>query len=279
MAGRRVGLEAHRVVGADLQRMVGDLERLIGRGAARHDTDQRRRSLGASVRGGTGGVCGDKDGAGGAGLDALLLQVQELAEPGGAAGDGQVRLRVGKHHRRRAALPLADFGLKAVAQSGRIERAAVEQDGVDPRAVPQEVRQMLCHGAVGGVRQAQFLERRAGADRPLIRVAGWKEAVEQDRVDLVPRHVCGERAGNQTGAARRDGEWKTVLRRAVGGEDVLLEVAAPGHEVVPLAAGEAGAAAGEPWLQEVGKRQVDVVAAEQDMVADGDPADGGDGAA
>ena len=61
---------------------------------------------------------------------------------------------------------------------------------------------------------------------------------------------------------------KRLVRPAVAGEQLLFEIPAPGDQVVPLSARELPALTGQSRFEEVCDREIDIVAAQQDVVAD-----------
>ena len=85
----------------------------------------------------------------------------------------------------------------------------------------------------------------------------------------------GEGAGEEAGAAAGEGNGEFLGGVAVGGEAAFFQIAATGDEVLPLAASQRFAFAGEAGFEGVGDGEIDIVAAEQEVIADGDAADGG----
>ena len=103
--------------------------------------------------------------SGGARRDAAGVSVQQLAEARGAARDGQIGFGVLQLDRAGAVLPGRDLVEQPLAQDRGVQRAAVEQDGVHARAVPEEIGQMAGDRAVGRIRKAPVAQARLGADR------------------------------------------------------------------------------------------------------------------
>ena len=132
---------------------------------------------------------------------------------------------------------------------------------------------MAGDGAVGGVRQAPLLQRRGDPLRRGVGAALGEEAVDHDAVDLAAADGGGAGAGEKSGAASGDGDLVALARRALAGESLLLQLAAAGDQEVPGGAVEPPLVAGQPGLERVRQGEVDVVAAEQDVLADRDPAD------
>ena len=246
---------------------MGDVEFDLGLGSAGEDADEGGFFF-------SGLVDFEVDGAGGSGLDAGAAVVEDAAEFRGSAGDGEVGLGVFEDVGV-AVLPGADLVLDAGAEGFRVERAAVEEDGIDGREVAEEIGQIAGDGAVGGVGQAPFLERGVGLDRAGVGGALGVEAVEQDGGDFVAGDAGGEGAGEEAGAAAGEGNGEFLGGVAVGGEAAFFQIAATGDEVLPLAASQRFAFAGEAGFEGVGDGEIDIVAAEQEVIADGDAADGG----
>ncbi len=132
---------------------------------------------------------------------------------------------------------------------------------------------MAGDGAVGGERQSPFLQRHLRASWRIVRRALRKEAVQHHGFDLRaadPRHL---RAGDQAGAAPGEGNRKLLVVQTFAGERDFLKVPAGGDEVLPLNPRKLAGLAGQPGFDPAGERQIDVVAAEQDVIADRRPPD------
>jgi hypothetical protein len=246
---------------------------LLGRGAARQDADKRAlRGLGA-------GRCLDfqKHGAGGAGGDARRLTVQQDAEACGATCHCERRFGVFQDERGGAILPGRDLVADPSTQHRRGDRAAVEQHGVDRWAIGEEFGEMAGYRGVGGVRESPFAQRAGRLVWARRLVAVGEEAVQQNTLNVGAGYRrClggGEKAG--TAAGNRDGEW--LVRGAWGGQGLFFQIAAGSDELIPLGAGKlAVRAAAQASFHEMGESEVNVVAAEEDVVADGDAANVGD---
>jgi hypothetical protein len=76
---------------------------------------------------------------------------------------------------------------------------------------------------------------------------------------MCPRH--------QTGPPARQRDSEALVEIVVTGEHRLLEIPATGDQVIPLRPGEFPAFTNEPRFEEMGDREIDIVAAQQDMVA------------
>ncbi|HJY48373.1 MAG TPA: hypothetical protein VJ349_07010 [Stellaceae bacterium] len=72
---------------------------------------------------------------------------------------------------------------------------------------------------------------------------------------------------DQTGPPARQRDSEALVEIAVTGEHGLLEIPATGDQVIPLRPGEFPAFTNELRFEEMGDREIDIVAAQQDMVA------------
>ena len=145
MTGRGTSLKAHHLVGAHLKAWQIDVEHLLCRRVAGQHADQSRGNR--LVR----RLHLEKHRAGSAGRDATGLAVQQLAEACGAKCDSEIGFGIVKFAWSGAVLPCRDLFEQPPAQDRCVERTAIEQDSVHAWAVPEEVGQMVRHGAVGSV--------------------------------------------------------------------------------------------------------------------------------
>ena len=128
---------------------------------------------------------------------------------------------------------------------------------------------MAGDGGVALVVEPQLLQGApAPRARQVVRSAAGEEPVEQGGQHLLPRQLGGEGAGEEPAAAAGEGD-----RDAVGaaGEELLLGRAARLQEQRPLHGVEPG---GEARLHAAGQGGVDVVAAEEEVVAHRQPRQG-----
>jgi hypothetical protein len=259
---RREQLEPHRPVGHQREVAVeldpAALVEPLGRQAHRH-----RRA---------GAVDAEVERARGAAADARRQAAAHQPEVRGAQRHRELRRVAGELAGPGAVgVPGRELIEHAIAQGRRRHRAAVEQHGVDARAAVarQERRQVPGDRRVAGVGQPELLQAAAAALR---RRAGRhlrEEAVDQHRAQLGRGDAIAQRAGDQPRAAGRDGDRHLVRRRVA--EQRLLGQATGVDQPVPLQRVEPLAAAGgEPLFDQLGQRQIDVVAAEQQVIADRD---------
>ncbi len=152
---------------------------------------------------------------------------------------------------------------------------------VDPRLIAgpvppasvwraQESREMARDGGIGGVRQPHLLQADTALPRRHV-VAGhdWKEAVEQRLVHVFDGERRGDGAADQPGAAAEQRDRTLPFGRVA--QQRLLREARLVPEPVQLPGVDAVSGTLEPRLQQAGERQIHVVAAEQDVLADGHP--------
>ena len=220
---------------------------------APHRAAARRRAA-APVS--SGALHLQKHRAGGPGGDAAPLSVQQRTEPCGAARHSQRRFGILQNQRRDAVLPGSDLLGDPLAQHRRRDGPAVEQHGINARAIAQEFRQMPGYRAVGGIGKPPFPQRRRRLVRPRRLVAVGEEPVQQYALDFRSRHRRRLRAGEHPRPApgHRDGE--PLVRRPCRRQRLLLQIAAGGDELIPLRAGKlAVPAAGKPRLHEDGRWQ------------------------
>src|SRR5204863_8772956 len=102
-----------------------------------------------------------------------------------------------------------------------------------------------------------------------LRAALWKEAIEQHPLDFGTRQLRRPHRREEPGPATGQCDRERLVRTAVAGEQSLFEIPAPGDQVVPLSAQELAALPGQSRFEEVCDREIDIVAAQQDVVADG----------
>src|SRR5215472_9019892 len=124
-------------MGAHFKREISDLKSLARRRIAGKDTQERgMRRRGICRR------CGlhfQKNRMGGPRGDVTRLMVEKGTESRSSARYSEGRLVVLQNVRREAVLPCGDLLAKSVAQRRRLDGAAVEQDRINPRTIPEEV--------------------------------------------------------------------------------------------------------------------------------------------
>src|SRR5215467_9075969 len=130
-------------------------------------------------------------------------------------------------------------------------------------------------GAVGRIGKPPLPKRRLRAVRLRPRIACGKEPVQQHTLDLGPRHCRRLRVGNHPRPATGKRDGKPLIRRTGPCQRALLEFARGGNEMFPLRAGKL-ASPGKPRFDEVCDGKVDVVAAQEDMLAHSHAPDVGD---
>jgi hypothetical protein len=89
----------------------------------------------------------------------------------GSARHRQIRLLVLQNLRYEAVLPASDLLAESLAQERRSDGSAVEEDGINARAIVEEFGKVSGYRAVGRIRKSPFPECRLRAVRTRRRVA------------------------------------------------------------------------------------------------------------
>ena len=105
------------------------------------------------------------------------------------------------------------------------------------------------------------------------RQAAGEETVEEQRFQLRARRLRRQRVGEQARTAPGNRNCEDLIRRGFATQHSFLERPAPRDEVVPLPSGKP--ARRKARFEQMRDCKIDVIAAEQDVVADGDPRDPG----
>ncbi len=282
-------IERHEVAGGVLRppvrRVRGEPDRTVD-----GELEARRRELDARAgfetlgqhadepRGRLGGVALQLD------VDAVRVAAANASPrvggqgrvPGGAFGDRDTQVGQGEGHGP-PSLPGFDQRQQPLAQCRWAQRAAGEEHGVDRHPIAQEGGQVPAHRGVGRVGQADLEQPHPPRPGQFIDRRQRKETVEHDRADLGGGDRGVERGGEQRGAFARN---RNVQRRARvargpgGGQNGLLELPRLRQQVTPLPPRQPFVGVGlELALHRVRQSEIDVVAAEQQVVAGGDPLD------
>src|ERR1700686_3442295 len=96
--------------------------------------------------------------------------VEKGTKSRGPARYSKGRLLVLKNVRREAIRPGPDLLAKFLGEKWWTHRPAVEQDGINARAIPEEVGKMSSDRAVGGIGKSPFPQRRLRPVRPRARI-------------------------------------------------------------------------------------------------------------
>ena len=129
----------------------------------------------------------------------------------------------------------------------------------------QKLSQVLRHGRIGRVRQAELLKARASFLRLGIQRHVGKEAVDQQRLNFVSRHRQLLAAANQPRAAAGKRQ-RPFVGRVPRHQDFLQLTATP-DENAPLPRLQMSVPL-DPLLQMMGQRQIEIVAPQNQMIAD-----------
>ncbi|KGX04687.1 putative molecular chaperone HspA/DnaK domain protein [Burkholderia pseudomallei MSHR640] len=227
-----------------------------------------------------------------AAANAHAAAALHVAVVGRAARDREIEIGAAEQTRGRRALgrePAVERVEHALDEQRRLEHAAVEEHRARMQEarrrvmrVPQPVElrersglpaeergEMARDAGVLRVRQAELHEARArAAHRPRRRVDGGEEAFEDRLRQLGARELGADRAADQLRAAARHDERHGLRRRIA--EQRLLRAAARVGERAQLPGVGLRALRGELARDHVREREIHVVAAEQDMLADRD---------
>ena len=140
------------------------------------------------------------DGPSRVGFDALDFPMHKPAEARSSSCDGEIELRILKNSRLVAALPLGDLLLEANTQNFRLQRAAIEKNGIDLRPVAKKLGEIPRNGTICGVGKRPFSQAALGAGWLIIGFALGEESLEDDRLYFLAPNMCGERLAQQTGS-------------------------------------------------------------------------------
>ena len=176
--------------------------------------------------------------------------------------------------RKRSAVPFGDGVADPLAEDGRDERAAVEEDLVrqgDRGGIAQRFSRefqkrenVLRDGGVRCVGQPHGLDAAAAIWRLRIDVDERKEAVENGGLDVIPFEIKGFQRREDGASFARDGDLHRL--GSVFGKQFLLRAAALLAEARPLPLRKFRL---PRCFRDVRERHVHVVAAQQQMFADG----------
>ena len=182
-------------------------------------------------------------------------------------------MRVVQHVERRTA-PRAERLRETAGERARAEHAAVEQQRVGQRAFHMTIQErgdVPRDGRVARIGQPEFDDRGARARQ----LAGFdlrKEPVDDDLLDFLSRQLGRARAADEL-AARAEQRDVDGFGRIVA-EQPLLRGTATLDELRQARGGQPRAEPGQPRLDKAREREVHVVAAKHQVVADADTREG-----
>ena len=137
----------------------------------------------------------------------------------------------------------------------------------------QKFGEMPCDRAVEGIGQTPFPYRAERPPRPVSRPAGGEKSVENQFFQFHASQLSRKRAGDEPRTAPGNRNRKHFIRRAFAAEHAFLQRPAPRHKVIPLPGGKAALAGHKARFDEVRDCEIDIVAAEQNVVAHRDALD------
>lgn len=226
-------------------------------------------------------VVGASESAGDAGANAAA----DHAEVSGADGDGEVEALVFEDER----LPggFCGIGIKprgedleeAIAHLSGFEEAAIEENDIGSGGVRvrrligqialvsgQESGQVTGDGMVGGIREAEFLEAGAATSGFVAEGDLGKETIHEEFDGFGVGEFGGESAADEARTCGGDIDGEAFWGRVA--EQAFLHVLAAADENGPGARVEFGVGT-EPVFEVMGKGEVEVIAAENEMITDG----------
>ena len=154
LPGRGISLEAHRLIGAELEPKISDLKQLRRRCTLRKNAHDRRTS-GLAIRR-KHPLHFEKDRRRGSSGDATRTVMEKGTKSSGSARHRQIRLLALQNQWHQAVLPDSDLLAESLAQERRSDGSAVEQDGINARAITEEFGKMPRYRAVGRIRKPPF---------------------------------------------------------------------------------------------------------------------------
>ena len=263
---RRVGGKADRPIDEQVERWRGEFERSPFLEALGQDTDEPGGRLRACL------LQLEVHAVRITAANAILRAFRQRGEVRGACGDGEAHV-CEREMDRAPTLPRFDHREQPLLDGARTQRAAGEQHRIH-RPAGEEGREVASDGGIGGVRQADLAQTDPARPGQRVARAAGKESLQHDLPNLDPRHRRVEGRREQTRAVAGNRDTENLARIAVGIERALLQRAGLRHDMTPLAPRQSlvGARLELP-LDRVRERKVDVVAAEQEMVARRDALD------
>ena len=136
------------------------------------------------------------------------------------------------------------------------------------RLLPQEARQMTRDGGIGGIGQPNLREAHSAALRHVVAGDRRQKALVQETLHVFGRKLGLDGSAHQSRAAPQNGHRLFALL-VVLGEQPLLGQAALLPERMQLHGVQLGSFGGELLLEMPGQRQIDIVAAQQNVFAHG----------
>ena len=269
MAIRIIWLETNGMVKAKLQARLGNAEFLFGFGTARKDADD------GCLLGGVGLPLLDfeVDGASGPGLDPFGAPLHEGSRSEQLPLPRRDPARDFRGFAAGRRVAIGDLLLEPKAQSLRMERAAIEEDGVHPRPVAKKVRQITGNCAVCGIGERPLPETCLRAHRAIVRLHTGKKP--SSAIDSISARLICAVSVLPSKLDPWEGTDTEKSSPAEPDEAAFLQIPASRDKEVPLGGGKRLGC--ETRLNVVRDGQIDIVASEQQVVAHGDALDMAEG--
>ena len=233
-------------------------EDLLGRRSLRQDAER--------------GIWGDSNviGMRGTRLDARgVAGGSQMQETGGSPGNSQIGIRVFKNLRGVVGLPADEIVQYALADRRGLREPAIEEHKIHHRPCAQEVAQVARHGRILGVRETHFAQAESSFERMLTGCDQRKEALEQECENFSRGNLRAQGSGKQRGSRLGNGHRPDFALPYPTPERVFLDFSAA-CEQLRKGGGRQLRARGQFFLEKMGQREIEIVAAEQKMVAHGD---------
>ncbi len=195
---------------------------------------------------------------------------------GGSPGNRQIGFWVVEYLGRGFGIPSRELGAEALAQQGRGQRSAVAEQKIDGRLSVQKRGQMAGDCAVGGVGKPQFAQARASFAGPIRGRNLGEETFEKFGAQSGRIHRDAAGAGEKSSA--RGGQEEFGGNGDAGREQGFLQAAAFRQEKAQLTGCERGGVGFQGLSETFGEAAVEIVAAEEQVFADGAASDAGRGA-
>jgi len=191
-------------------------------------------------------------------------QIARLLAPLARSGSSFSRTCVDTKPSCQPAILLAE----SLAQERRSDGSAVEQDGINARAIVEEFGKVSGLSRCRQDKEPPFPQCQRASVRPRRRVTEGEKIRPGIGSRFPPHHqsTACERADHPD-PRPASGNNEPLIRRPRSGQARALSDDGRRRRVIPLRAGKPAARPGKPRLQKMGDGKVDIVAAEQRMVA------------
>jgi hypothetical protein len=136
--------------------------------------------------------------------------------------DSETWFHVFQKERRKVPAPFPDLLANSLMQQLRIERAAVEENGICAWTIPEKSREVPCDGAVGGIGKPPFPQGDLRPVRTRVRIAFRKKALKQDTFDLCACELSRTQTRDQVGPTAGKRDLEGLVRPACAGQSFFF---------------------------------------------------------